>query len=115
MFQQDKITSIKDSLKRGQGFLIFCFHSNGKTKHIVGCVLFLANRDGIYVNWLAINRGTFSTLRFGAKGSNQVFRECGFGTFLLVLVQMRSAILEWSTDIYLQANQSSPAVGFYKN
>ena len=32
---------------------------------------------------------------------------------MLQLVQMRSEILGWSTNIFLQANQNSPAVNFY--
>ena len=36
-----------------------------------------------------------------------------FGTLLLLLTQLRATAYGWSTNIYLQANQSSAAVKFY--
>ena len=42
------------------------------------------------------------------------FRRSGLGLFLLKLVQVRSAGLDWPITMYLQANQSTAAAEFYK-
>ena len=42
-----------------------------------------------------------------------MFCQCGFDKLLILHFQLRSAVLGWSTNIYLQANLASTATYFY--
>ena len=88
---------------------------SGNKRTLIGAVLFSVDADGIWINWLGINAGSFDHQKLGKKASMEFFCKSGFGTFLLLLTQIRSVISNWSTDIYLQANQQAAAINFYKS
>ena len=88
-------------------------NSAGNQRILIGVVLFSANEDGIWINWLAVGNEIFDCPRFGKKATLESFCMSGFGTLLLLLTQLHSIAYGWSTDIYLHANQSSAAVKFY--
>lgn len=113
-FRKDKEESLYESLKHGHAFIIYGFHQTADSRHAVACILFSADVNGIYVNWLVVSDGTFNVPKFGTNANGQQFQNCGLGSFLLMLTQIRSAVLGWSTDIYLQVNKSSPAAKFYE-
>ena len=113
-FTQDEKDSVTNSLNHGHTYLIFSLNSNGNARILVGVVLFSADKYGTWINWLAVADETFDRTRFGKKASEERFRKSGIGTLLLLLVQLRSITYDWSTDIYLQANQEESAVHFYK-
>src|SRR5688500_9802131 len=99
------------------GYTYFIFGTemnNSCSFHIVGCVMYSADQHGIYVNWMAISQDKYDNIRYGSMSPNIPFRRLGLGSFLLQLVQMKSAAMDWSIDMYLQANQGSEAVSFYK-
>ena len=75
-------------MRMGQAFFIYGFHHNGQARHVVACVLFSADEEGIYVNWIAVSREQFSAHCFGSTSNNKYFCSCGLGTFLMLLVQM---------------------------
>lgn len=70
---------------------------------------------GIYVNWLAVSDGTFNPTKFGNTANGQHFQSCSLGSFLIMLLQVQSGVLGWSTDVYLQVNKSLPAAKFYEH
>ncbi|HEY9297830.1 MAG TPA: hypothetical protein VIQ31_16010, partial [Phormidium sp.] len=113
-FRKDEEDSIYKSLAQGEVFVIFGFHQKTQARHIIGCVLFSSNVEGIYINWLVISGNNFDVRSFGSTANNQAFRSCGLGTLLLLLVQARSAALGWSTDMFLQTNQGQVSVQFYE-
>ena len=63
-------------------------NANGTACTIIGVVLFSANEHGIWVNWLTVADKTFDRKHFGKKATNESFRNCGFGTLLLLLTQL---------------------------
>ena len=81
--------------------------------HLMGCVLFSADPQGIYVNWIGVSRERFGTTKYGMTGNHQPFQSCGLGKFLLMLAQTCLTILGWNINVFLQANQNSSAVQFY--
>src|SRR5687767_5691620 len=101
--QPDEKESIHRSLKKGQDFIIFGSHYLGTSRHVVGCVLFADDEEGIFVNWIAVSGEKMDAKNFGTTSNNQCFWLSCLGMFLMLLVQIRSALLGWSTTIYLQA------------
>ena len=81
-----------DSLTHGNGFVLFAWNASDNARILIGVVLFSADSDGIWINWLAIANETFDVLRFGKKASKELFCKIGFGTFLLLLTQLLSLI-----------------------
>ena len=100
-FSDDEKFSVDMSLTNGNAFVIYSLNAAGNSKIPIGVVLFSADKDGIWINWLAIANQIFDKERFGKSASKEPFRNSGFGTFLLLLVQLRSNSYQWSTNIYL--------------
>ena len=110
----DEAKSIHFSTEKGGTFFIFAFASHPTTRHLIAVITFSANKNGIWINWLGTSAEKYIRQRYGAKATNESFQMAGFGSFLILLVQLRSAARGWSTDVYLQANESQEAVRFYK-
>ncbi len=112
--RSNKEDSIYSTMDLGQAFTIYGYHFSKYTKHVVATILFSADANGIFVNWIAVTQTKFTMDTYGTSKNNETFRSCGIGTFLISLVQMRSALFGWKTDVYLQVNQGSNSVHFYE-
>ena len=111
-FSDNEISSVDMALTIGNAFVIYSLNAAGNSRILTGVVLFSSNKDGIWINWLAIANQIFDKKQFGKCASRESFRNSGFGTFLLLLVQLQLNSYQWSTNIYLQANQSTDAMAF---
>ena len=79
--------SIKESVCKGNTYFIFVTDKkSGKGFHLVGCVLFSANKSGIWINWLAINRKHYLKLSFGVESPDIPFQKSGLGKSLATFV-----------------------------
>ena len=114
-FGTDERESVKTCLTNGYTFLLYALNAFGNKRTLIGAVLLSADEDKIWINWLGIDAGSFDWQKFGKKAFMESFCKSGFGTLILLLTQIRSAINSWSTDIYLQANQQAAAINFYKS
>ena len=109
----DDITSIEESLARGQVMYIFGFDNSGRSHHIIAAVLYIQTENGSYINWIAVTDTNFDSIRFGKHANGNPFRDMGIGTFLLRMIQLQAAMQDSSISIYLQANLGSAAAIWY--
>lgn len=112
--KSNKEDSIYSTIDLGQAFTIYRYHFSKYTKHVVATILFSADANGIFVNWITITQTKFTMDTFKTSGNKETFRSCGIGTFLISLVQMRLVLFGWKTDVYLQVNQGFDSVKFYE-
>ncbi|HEY9302047.1 MAG TPA: GNAT family N-acetyltransferase, partial [Phormidium sp.] len=112
-FSDDELQSLENCYKSGNAFVLFTLNAGGTARTIIGVVLFSADEHGIWVNWLTVADKSFDRKTYGRKATCESFRNCGFGTLLMLLIQLCSIVKRWSTDVYLQANQLASAVWFY--
>src|SRR5687768_16016902 len=98
----DEKESIEACLAQGNAFVICNFPNPVGTKaaklKFIGSILFSADKNGIWVNWLAITSKNYSTEAYGKGATNASFQKSHFGKFLLLMAQMRSLAHGWSIE-----------------
>src|SRR5687768_566048 len=81
-FMPDKLSSISSCFISGSAYILMAFSADGKKAHCVGTLLFLADVNGIWVNWLVVSKGTYDQTTFGTNATNEPFCGCRFGHLL---------------------------------
>ena len=78
---EDKRKSIQICLNKGSAFIIFGFNIKAKQYKVIACILFLADKHGIWVNWLGVSKLPYDKLTYGSSPTNKPFCMCGLGKF----------------------------------
>ena len=55
----DEQESIKLSTRKGGVFFVMAYHHTSTSRHLIAVVTFLADQDGIYINWLATTKDIY--------------------------------------------------------
>ena len=112
-FREDEKQCVMTLLNNGYVYVLYALNASANQRFMIGVVLFSADIDGIWINWIGVADKLFDQSRFRKKASIDSFHKSGFGVFLILLTQLRSVSYGWSTNIYLQASQMLSAVLFY--
>ena len=56
-FSADEVESVTNSLNNGHSFVLFSWNASENNRVLIGAVLFSADADGIWINWVAIADG----------------------------------------------------------
>jgi hypothetical protein len=86
--KDDEYTSMKDNIHRGCTYFVYGTDPQGGSNfHILSCILFSADKSGIWINWFAVTSQKYVSIMFGNMSPEVSFRRTGLGVFLLNLVQ----------------------------
>ena len=111
----EEIKVVEEGLMDGiaHNLCIYAFDKNG-VPALAGFIQYYSADDASFVNWLVVDSTPHPAQLYGsffpAKSS---FRDCGIGTWLLMLVQIHAVLFDRSKRIVLQANEGFPAYKFY--
>ena len=72
-FNKDEKLSVLNSMNHGNAFVLFALNAAGTQKFLIGVVLFSADEDGIWINWIAVGNEIFDRNRFGKKATQVSF------------------------------------------
>ena len=112
-FNDSEKNSITASVKYNETMLIVYFASDNTMK-IVAANTYCATKDGIYVNWFAVEAKKISNVIFDDNSTeSKSLQQMGLGTFMLQMVQIVQLAQGHSPDMYLQANPKENASNFY--
>ena len=67
---EDKKKSIQTCLSKGNAFIIFGFNIKAKQYKVIACILFSADKHGIWVNWLVVSKLPYDKLTYGSSATN---------------------------------------------
>ena len=69
----DEVASLDSCFACGSAIMIMAFSSDAKKLHCVGAILFSADTEGIWVNWLVASKSNYDQQTFGKSASNEPF------------------------------------------
>jgi hypothetical protein len=116
--------SVQHALGRNPFICILAFVEEVGTRRVylpvvIAAVVFVPSRDGTFVSWLGVCKGKLGFFNNRWNNSYDIqgcdIRGCGFGSFLLTLVQLFAVSKNYSPRLLLQANRGEAASDFYRN
>ena len=84
-FTEDENESIVACFEKEEVLTIFGFSASANKEFIIASLLFFADANDIWANWLAVSNQIYSKSLFGPKATGESFRRCGLGKFMILL------------------------------
>ena len=72
-FTEDENKSIVAYFEKGEVLTIFGFSASAQKEFIIASLLFSADANGIWFNWLAVSNQIYSKSLFGPKATGESF------------------------------------------
>ena len=70
---EDEIKSIGTCFQNGEACIIFGFNPEANKSTVLSAILFSADANGIWVNWLVVSNQLYSKKEYGEKATNENF------------------------------------------
>ena len=77
----DKSESIETCFDKCNIFIIFGFAANAKKTNMLAALLFSADQNRIFVNWLAVSKDVYANKEYGESATSESFQRSRFGKF----------------------------------
>ena len=70
---EDETSSVNTCFEQGEAVMIFGFNASARAQQVIAVMLFSADINGIYVNWLVVSNQCYDKATYGPKSTGEPF------------------------------------------
>ena len=70
---EDETLSVNTCLEQGEAVMIFGFNASAQNQQVIAIMLFSADINGIYVNWLVVSNQCYNKVTYVKKATGEPF------------------------------------------
>ena len=70
---EDETSSVNICLEQGEAVMNFGFNTSAWNQQVIAIMLFSADINGIYINWLVVSNQCYNKVTYGKKATGEPF------------------------------------------